>query len=1465
LVQGWFNERFGSPTPAQAQGWGSIAAGKSTLIAAPTGSGKTLAAFLWAIDRLIKRALAGELDERTSVVYVSPLKALGNDIAKNLQAPLAEIYQLAGREGVLLPTIRVAVRSGDTPAHERQSMVRRPPHILITTPESLYILLTSSRSREFLRSAETLIVDEIHAVAQDKRGAHLALSLERLDQLCGRRLQRIGLSATQKPIEEIARLLVGSRHISKERKPDCVIVDVGHQREMDLRIEVPDGELGPIIRQDIWAAVYDKLVATIQSHRTTLIFVNTRRLVERVAHQLTERLGEDKVGAHHGSLSRKTRLAVEEKLKCGAYPVVVATASLELGIDIGHVDVVCHIGAPRNLAVLLQRVGRSGHWLGAIPKGIVYPLTRDDLVQSAAAIRALRQGELDLLHVVKQPRDILAQQMVATVASSDLTANIPVRQSRERRRFGTGELTAKSAKGAKRNGEEEISEEALWQLMRGAYPYENLAREEYEQVLEMLSEGVETRRSRRSAYIHRDRINGMLRPRRGARLTAITNGGAIPDTADYQVVEFAGETFVGTVHEDFAIESLAGDIFLLGNRSWRIRRVGSGKVWVDDAQGLPPSIPFWMGEAPVRTFELSRAVAELRTDVAERSADKEAAARWLMDEVTLPLAAAEQIVGYVADTVAVLGTVPSQNKIIAERFFDEAGGMQLILHSPWGGRVNRAWGLALRKRFCVSFDRELQAAATDDGICISLVEQHSFPLTDVFAMLKPAMVEDNLTQAALASPMFTNRWRWNATRALALTRFSGGKKVPVALQRMRAEDLLAAVFPEQVMCQDNRSGPVELPDHPLVKETIGDCLHEAMDLDGLIKILTAIDDGSIETIAIDTPAPSPMAHEILNANPYAFLDDAPLEERRARAVSLRRVDPWLGREFGQLDAAAIAEVCKQAWPEARNVDELHDLLLGVGLLPVALRPDWQALADQLIESHRATVASWTTSDGEFRVYVAAERSDLVRIAIPTISFTPAVELPLGFQEAVATAEVAVKKIVQGWLEVSGPISVERLSAQLGISAGQISAALLALESAGVVMRGQFTAHATRINGEEWCERVLLARIHRLTLGRLRKEIEPVAAADFMNFLLAWQRVAPGTQLRGRDGVLQVIEQLQGLELPAPAWERHIMPARIEQYDPADLEQLCLAGVVAWGRLRTESETSETAMQTVVRLKKTRRLSAPARNAPIAFLLREELDSFLEASTRRFEQIATLAPMALEVARYLERQGASFLTDIARATGLLKVKVEEALWQLVAHGLATGDGIAGLRVLLTPEHKRVERRRLRVISGGRATERVMPVGRWSLWRQQSGGAEIKIDAVIERRGRQLLDRYGIVFRELLARESNMPSWRGLLGVYRRLEARGEIRGGRFINGFVGEQFALPSALERLRALRKTPAALAPTILSAADPLNLLGIVLPGARLSPYSNQAIAYQNGVALEVGLVGELISRLQQAEPGRG
>ncbi len=1464
LVRRWFEERFPQPTLAQEQGWRHICAAEHTLIAAPTGSGKTLAAFLWSINRLVERGLSGSLKDQTSVVYVSPLKALGNDIEKNLREPLAEILRLAEAESLFLPEIRVAVRSGDTPAGERRLMARRPPHILITTPESLYILLTAERSRQLLRTAETVIVDEIHAVAGDKRGSHLALSLERLDALAEQPLRRIGLSATQKPVEEIARLLVGTGRIRgdgmppfgfpqggelalrlaqgpefyRRVEPDCAIVDIGHRRALDLSVEVPDQDLGPIATQEIWDEIYRRIVTQVKSRRATLLFVHTRRLVERVAHQLTMRLGEGCVGAHHGSLSRKSRLEVEEKLKSGDLPVVVATASLELGIDIGHVELVCHIGAPRSLATLLQRVGRSGHWLGAVPKGIFYPLTRDDLLQCAAAIRAVKAGELDRVNIPAKPIDILAQQMVATVASIAPPA-----------KAGSADEPALNSG---------IGEEDLFRLVRRAYPYRNLTRQEFDGVLEMLSEGIAGRRGRRQAYIHRDQVHNRLRARRGARLAAITNGGAIPETADYDVIQAVDETFVGKVNEDFAIESLAGDIFLLGNNSWRIRRVSSGKVWVEDAHGLPPTIPFWFGEAPARTQELSSAVSELRREVAARLDDVASAVTWLEQECGVTKPAAEQAVAYVRETQALLGCVPTDRCIVAERFFDEAGGMQLVIHAPFGGRINRAWGLALRKRFCVTWDRELQAAATDDGIVISLGEQHSFPLNGVFALVRAANVERDLVQAALASPMFTNRWRWNATRALALLRFSGGKKVPIALQRMRAEDLLGAVFPEQLMCQDNRAGPITVPDHPLVEETVRNCLREAMDVDGLTGILTAIESGELRVTAVDTPAPSPMAHEILNANPYAFLDDAPLEERRARAVSLRRTDPDLARGLGILSPEAIGQVCAQAWPDVRDAEELHDLLLSVCILPLEDAGVWSAWAQSLIAERRATVACWRLAKNaeERRAYVAAERLGLVRCLLPEGRFDPEIGDPLNAVDP-PSLEEAARKVIHGWIEITGPVTAASLAGRLGLPLRTVEQALLALELAGMVLRGEFTARAGVEGGIQWCERGLLARIHRLTLGQLRREIEPVSPADFLRFLFCWQHVQRGTQLRGRDGVAEIIGQLQGLELPAPAWEQHVLPGRVAEYDPKALEDLCLAGVVSWGRLRSNGK--EEGEATEVNHRKRRRHS-PGRAAPISFVLRDDLGHFLTERTPS----AALSGAAGEVLCHLEKHGASFLSDIARGSGLLKSRAEEALWELVAAGLVSGDGIAGLRVLIMPEAKRQPRRqRLRVISGGRSAERLMPVGRWSLWRSEAAVAEVS-ERSADFMARQLLRRYGIISRELLGRESCAPSWRTVLQIYRTLEARGEIRGGRFVNGYVGEQFALPEAVDLLRATRRSETKQETVIISAADPLNLVGILTPGPRVSPYSGQMIAYTNGVPTDIGPLGAVLSRLKGASlPG--
>ncbi|HEX7697645.1 MAG TPA: DEAD/DEAH box helicase [Candidatus Acidoferrum sp.] len=1346
------------------------------------------------------------MTDRTEVLYVSPLKALSNDIQKNLEIPLGEILLLAGQRGMLMPEIRTAVRTGDTLAHERRAMLARPPHILVTTPESLYILLTAAKSREVLRTVESVIVDEIHAVADDKRGTHLALSLERLDQLTGKRLTRIGLSATQKPIELVAHFLTGAD------RPDPVIVQVDPRRELDLAVEVPGSELSAVASNEMWDEIYDRIAALATEHRSTLVFVNTRRLAERMAHHLAERLGKDAVAAHHGSLSRKLRLVSERKLKAGEIRALVATASLELGIDIGSVDLVCQIGSPRSISVGLQRIGRAGHWRGAVPKGRIFVTTRDDLLECAALVRAIRKGDLDRIAVPEAPLDILAQQIVAMCAAEDW------------------------------------KEDELFQAVRRAYPYRHLARTDFDEIVEMLSEGMASARGRYAAYLHRDRVNGMVRARRGSRLAAITSGGAIPENSLYTVIAQPEGAVVGTVDEDFAVESLAGDIMLLGNTSWRIRRVQSGSVLVEDAQGAPPNVPFWRGEAPARTDELSTHVSELREKISAFVPASDAngqpakgitdAVSWLKLECGLDDAGAEQAVEYVITGRALLGAVPTQTTVIAERFFDESGGMQLVIHAPFGARVNKAWGLALRKRFCRSFNFELQAAATDNGLNISLSEHHSFPLADVFHFLHPNSMRSVLEQAVLASPLFTTRWRWDAGRALALLRFRGGKKIPPQIQRMRAEDLLAAVFPEALACQENLPGDITISNHPLIREVMKDVLTEALDIEGLERVLVDITGGRITCLAVDTPMPSQFSHEILNANPYAFLDDAPLEERRARAVEMRRVlpDAVLG-EIGRLDPAAISEVCDDAWPDVRDAEELHDALLTLIALPARTKADahitnrlrakleeslpaWSAFFDQLRAEHRAGQAQVDRQT----YWVATERIHTFMEIFPSAQF----EAPLPNVESLPVSrEDALLALVTGWIAHGGPVTANQLGNLLTLTVLDLEKTLLRLEASGVVLRGKFTGPAS--DETEWCERRLLARIHRLTLGQLRKEIQSVTPAQFMNWQLRWQHVAPGTQLLGERGTLEALRQIQGFETPANSWEPQILKRRVADFDPKVLDHLCLTGAVGWGRLSPHPATLEA-------FKDGKRRVIPTSVAPITFFVREDADWMIPRRDAGEAEVTGLSADAAAVLQFLRQRGASFFADIVRGTGKLKSEVETALWELVAAGLLTADGFDNLRALIDPKRRSGQ-------GSGRSSRPRDSAGRWSLlYSDETYDHGRAVEAIC----RMLLGRYGIVFRELLTRETILPKWRELLITLRRLEDRGEIRGGRFVSGFLGEQFALPVAVESLRAMRKQQPSGEIITVSAADPLNLAGIVVPGERVPANSGRVAAFRDGVAVQ-------------------
>jgi ATP-dependent Lhr-like helicase len=1376
-VATWFERRFeAGPTPPQMEGWPHIAAGRHTLIAAPTGSGKTLAGFLMCINRLYVAHAAGQPTADTRVVYVSPLKALAVDIAENLERPLAEIAATAAEMGLTAPELTIGVRTGDTPSSERQAMLRKPRTFVVTTPESLYLLVTAAKSREVLRSVETVIVDEIHAMARDKRGSHLAITMERLEHVCRSVPARVGLSATQKPIETVARLLVGTR-VDADGEIECTIVDGGHQRSLDIALVLPDNELEAVASHAQMDQVLDQIAGLVAEHQTTLVFVNTRRLAERLAHQLGERLGDDVVAAHHGSLSKDRRHRVERRLRAGDLKALVATASLELGIDVGPVELVCQIGSPRSIATFLQRVGRSNHTRNGTPRGRLYPLTRDELIECTALLAAVRGGRLDALDPPVAPLDIVAQQVVAEA------------------------------------GAEEWRADDLFNLVRRAQPFAELERAAFDDVLDLVSDGIMTGRGRRAAWVHRDGINGELRGRRGARYVALTSGGAIPEIYDMRVVAEPDETFIGTVNEDWAMESMAGDIFLLGTHSWRIRQVTGGEVRVIDAGDSPPTVPFWTGEAPARTVELSEEVSLIRARVDGFLCDDDPAGAtdWLEIETGIPRYAAALIVAYLATGKATLGVMPTAEDLVMERFFDDADGMQLVIHSPLGGRINRAMGYALRKKFCVGFNFELQAAASDDAVVISLGPHHSFPLTDVQRFLRPEIIKETLTQAVLDQPAFQSRWRWNLNRALVVLRMRNGKRNPPPIQRMESDDLLAALFPDAAACQENVSGPAEIPDHPLVRQTVHDTLTEGMDVEGLIELWRALEAGRVRMHCVDTTEPSALSHEILTARPYAFLDDGELPERRTHAAPIRRGLPVDPSQLGVLHPDAIESVRAELVPDPRTADELHDLLRDAVLL--VAREEWRALFDELASRGRAIALAPTDLTATERWH-AVESTEAVEVLL---TGAPGDEL---FPEQVAA------EVLRGHLELHSPATVAELGRATGIPTTQLTVGLLALESEGTAIQGRFTPEARRSDHDsdiEWCSRRLLTRMHARSRTTRRRAVDPVTPEQFMRFLLRWQHVAPGTQVSSVAGLGRVLEQLQGWEAAVASWEPDLLGARIKDYDQRWMDRLCHDGDVQWLRLSPRQTDDPD-----------KRGGGPSKATPVSIVFRDDLAWLLGAVRGTTDVTRPSAGAVAEIAEVLDAQGARFLTDLATETGRLATDVEAALWDGVARGLFTADGFEAVRSLTSGARARRERPP-RALSKLRRSgvKTAHAAGRWSLvptpsdWTQAADGDPDR-DELVEAVADQLLQRWGVLFYDLVANENLAIPWRDLQWALRRLEDRGLVKGGRFVKGFSGEQFALPEAVEGLKLIRRNQPTGRTVAVCGSDPLNLTGIILPGER-------------------------------------
>ncbi len=1318
VVAEWFSETYGQPTYPQLHGWRAISEGHHTLIVAPTGSGKTLAAFLWTLDHLYRLGLDGRLEERVYVVYVSPLKALNNDIEKNLRLPLQGIRDRAARQGLPLPEIRVAVRTGDTLAPARQAMTRRPPHILITTPESLHILLTAEKFRPALKTVRYIIVDEVHALAGSKRGVHLSLSLERLQHLAGAPIQRIGCSATVRPLEATARFLTGVDRPSK-------IVDAGFQRQLDLRVVAPVPDFLTAQSDTVWETVLQELSEWIREHRTTLIFCPSRRMAERLARNLNDRLPDGQVAAHHGSLSRRTRLEAEEKLKAGALRALVATSSLELGIDIGSIDLVVQVQSPRNIAAALQRVGRSGHLLSRVAKGRIVVTKGEELVEAAAVTRAIREGELDCLQIPQEPLDVLAQQIVAAVAA------------------------------------EPWDVEELYQLVRRSACYEGLGRDDFEAVIRSLATPLPAEVKGAGPRLIWDRGNGRLYPRRGSRLLALTSGGTIADAGLYDVYVRDTDLKVGTLDEEFVSESLPGDVFLLGSHAWRLARVQADRVLVEDAAGMSPTVPFWRGEHPSRSWELGRLAGRLRRDAAERL-DDPAFEEWARGECGLGERAASALRAWLAKGREILRRVPDDRTLVVESFPDELGGRQLVLHSIFGIRVNGAWGLALKETLRRRFGLQPEVSHTDDGILLAFAPGQTPPPAERLPFLvTPEDVDGLLARALIGSPLFTTRFRHAAVRALFIPRMIRGSRTPAWLQRLKADALMEAVGGQ--------------PDFPLVAETLRECCHDALDVEHLKAVLADIRAGAVSVTSADTVLPSPFTYPLLLAWDWSYLDAGHAEERRSDAVPLGKTLPGTP---GPLDPRVVEEVeaelqCTAAGRKARDANELAALLEDLGDLDpddVALRVEGDAAA--LLEELRRSNRAAQIDVGGRRPWISVGDADLY-------------------------AAKALDEILPRFLRHRGPVPLAALASRYGFSPGELTPILQRLESHGVIRRGEDCIH-----------RAALEEIQRRQL-RARRSAQPVVSAEtFAAFLLRWQHAHPDHRLVGPDGLLRIIEPLQGEDFPVAFWEQEVFPARLEGYDSTWLDQLGLTGQLVWLPFQRDH---------------------PGR---LGFALRENLPWLTPVA----DDDGHLDEKEKAVLRHLQLRGALFVTDLLKSTRLEPHEVLQVLWVLLWKGLVTTDTFQTVRLAAAgapmewasavPVARRPSRREAR----RRVRERLSRpthahgagtrlIGRWSAI---AADEPVSADEREEAWARLLLSRYGVVSREL----ARGIEWARLRSVLTRLEFADEVIRGYFVQGLSGEQYALESAVEDLRATR--PHHEPGLLLNACDPANLWGHVFPLAR-------------------------------------